>query len=402
VSTEAFLERIHPFTKNILIEAARANPVAKPLSRLPLLDWFAKVHAVQPQKDIVIVYHSHILHSSLELIKHLAYIAGPENTFVLEKPYSTLHQAFSKAAEGGVKTYQMKIDRSMSYEYSVKRNVDFFWREIQEYVRVNQTKEIIVISDGADVLLSPVIRELQDIKIIGIEQTQRGLSRLQKANLFFPVVSIAQTKSKKNYESPFIAAAALAKIDAASLLNRTYRYGIVGAGSIGKEIIRGLNLHGITPLVYDPIKTSSLDDFQAQSLEYLVQNSDIIIGTTGTDSLRGMYIERIKGKKIFISTSSSNVEFDYLFDLAKTYANSFEDIRLRISSTFSAIVLNGGYPINFDREVEWESFNDIQLTRALIYASVYEAINRKSTKAKIKCLHNALEKEVTNKWLLLR
>lgn len=402
VSSEKFLDHVSKNTINALLEAARSNPVAKPLSKLPLIDWFAMTHNIKPQKNLIIVYHSHIVLSSQEFIKHLAYIAGPENTFVLEKPYSTIPEAFSKLAEGGIRTYQLKIDSNMSYEYSIKRNVDYFWREIQEHVHAHKVKKIIVISDGADVLLSPVIKELSNIDIIGVEQTERGNRRLANSKQYFPIISIANIKAKKKYESPIIAAAALAKIESEWLLNSNFSYGVVGAGSIGREVIRLLNDHGIAPLVYDPISVYPSDYLNTFTLENLVQKSDIIIGTTGTDCLRGMFIEKIKGKKTFISTSSSNIEFDYLFDLAKTYANRFEDVTLQISKLFTAIILNGGYPINFDRSIEWEPLKDIQLTRALIYAAVYEALINNSTRTKLRTLQPKLETKIINKWLQIR
>ena len=402
VSSEAFLDTISVKAKTALLLAARTNPIAKPLSRLPLLDWFATKYPIEPQKDTVIIYHSHILSSSEDLLKYLAYIAGPDNTFVLEKPYSTLHESFSKLAEGGIRTYPLKIDSSMSYEYSIKRNVDHFWREVIEHVRGNAVKKIIVVSDGADVLLSPLLKELSDIEIVGVEQTQRGLDRLRKIDTFFPIVSIAASKAKKQYESPFIAGAALAKMQELWLLNPHFSYGVIGVGSIGREIIQGLNRLGIPPLIYDPLPTLLPTVSLAESLENLVIKSDIIIGTTGTDCLRGMFIERIKGKKTFISTSSSNIEFNYLFNLAKTYANKFEDVALQISDQFSAIILNGGYPINFDRIKEWESPENIQLTRTLMYAGVYDAFSNKLSGANVQSLRKDLDTEVLNQWLVMR
>lgn len=402
VSSDEFLEQTPAAVKGALVKAARYNPIPKPLTKLPLLDWFAKAFDVTPQKDTVIIYHSHIFDSTVDLIKHLAYLAGSDNTFVLEKPYSTIPHAFAEITSGGVRTYQLKVDANMSYEYSVKRNVDYVWREIVEHVRLNKIKNIIVVSDGADVLLSPVINELKGVKIVGVEQTERGFRRLSTANLSFPVISIAEAKAKKELEAPFIANASLDKMAALGLFQKKPRYGIIGAGSIGQEIIRGLKKYGINPLIYQRGEFDSALGKNAHSLEKLVQESDIIIGNTGTDCLRGMHLERLQGKKIFISTSSSNVEFAYLFDLAKTYANRFEDVSLQISKSFQATILNGGYPINFDRNYEWEGQNNIQLTRALIYAGVYEALLNKNGGAKLQSLQSELETSVVNKWLELR
>lgn len=111
-----------------------------------------------------------------------------------------------------------------------------------------------------------------------------------------------------------------------------------------------------------------------------------------------MYLQRLNGCKTFISVSSSNVEFAYLFNVAKSYANTFEDVTLAISDTFSARLLNGGYPINFDRKTEWEPREDIQLTRALLYAGVYEALTSNSPTNSVKPLRPSLERSIVECW----
>jgi hypothetical protein len=397
ISSDTFLQATLPTARKALIDAAKYNPVAKPLSNLPLLDWFARTYRIEPRSDVIIAYHGHILPSSYEFIKHLAYIAGPENTFILEKPYSTIPSAYRKVAESGGHTFQLHIDPHMPYDFSIKRGVDYFWHEITAHARATHIKKIVVVSDGADALLSPSIEELRGVEIVGVEQTMRGLRRLLEVNSGLPVISIANSHAKKHYESPFIADAMLRKMESCGLIDPHLRYGVIGGGNIGREIRRSLHSARIRPFVYDIVTKAPTR--QAQTLEKLVENSDVIIGTTGRDSLRGMHIQRLKGHKKFISASSSNLEFGYLFDLGRAYSNTFEDVLFSLTDACSAQIVNGGYPINFDRTIEWEAQTDIQLTRALLYAAVFEALTSRPLKHRVAPLAPELEAAVLDAWL---
>ena len=57
---------------------------------------------------------------------------------------------------------------------------------------------------------------------------------------------------------------------------------------------------------------------------------------------------------------------------------------VRWKGTGPFVVLNGGFPINFDREREWEDESEISLTRALVLLGVVQALclpARRPTKA---------------------
>lgn len=371
VYTKSQIDLLPDFVKGIVLSIGRKSEQPQPLSELPDLDSFVHTVDTQALPDQVIVFHSHLLESNYSLIKHLAAIVGYDNVFVLEKPYSTVDRIFKKITRLGVHTFPLKIEIEMPYDFSVRRNVEYVWDQVATHCAKKNIKRVTVVSDGADMLLSVPWSDLEGVFVGALEQTQNGIDKLRQSQKRLPpVVNIATSHLKKEYESPFIATAIMNKIKKLGLLKGDMRFGVVGGGSIGASIRKQLKEVGINCLIYD---TTNKESSNVISLEYLIHSSDVIIGTTGKDALRGLFTERIAGNKFFISASSSNREFQYLFDLTKTYPNFFQETILKITPTFSAQIFNGGYPINFDRQKEREPQADISLTRMLLFAGFLQA-----------------------------
>lgn len=127
----------------------------------------------------------------------------------------------------------------------------------------------------------------------------------------------------------------------------------------------------------------------------------MIIGATGTDALRGVPTERLNGHKIFISASSSDVELRYLLDLVGARAGDidpYQNVTAMINPRFAVTILNGGAPINFDRQKAVEDPRDMELTRMLMYAGAYEAVTGNSKESGIKELSEAITHAVFDLW----
>lgn len=387
--------------KDAVFKLAIVNHVPKPLSRLPVLDRFASRHSVPPCSQSMLMFHSHLLESSYDLIKHLASIFGCQNTFVLEKPYSTIPEVFRNIAQMGVNVDLVRVDEQMPYEFSIKRHAQYFWQRAALYARQRGLQRILVLSDGGDLLVSVPWTELHGIEVVAVEQTQRGINRITNLESALPpVVSVATCKAKKLHEASFIGDAIFRKMQSCGMLGKDDVFGLIGCGAIGQQIVRCLHQAGERVLVYDinghvlPEGTST-----ACSLEDLLREASVVLGTSGTDCLRGIDIQRITGHKTFVSASSSNVEFGYLFNLLYRYANRFEDVSGSLTDRFSVTIANGGYPINFDREREWEAPGDIQLTRTLLYAGVLQALTLGSkNNGKVIPLDPMVESEIIDLW----
>lgn len=106
------------------------------------------------------------------------------------------------------------------------------------------------------------------------------------------------------------------KVRSTGLLDRRApRVGIVGFGAIGRAVAVGLS-DNTAVSVYDYSSTvTRADDVwtHVSSLDSLLDVSDVC---TGTDCLRRVPLERVTGKKIFVSGSSSDTEFLSLLNIA--------------------------------------------------------------------------------------
>lgn len=389
--------------KTYLVELARNDAVPQPISKLPLLDWTAKHTTKSRLPDYVIVAHTHLLPNNIPLFRHLAHLVGFGRMYVLEKPYSTVPEAHNELIRSGVEVVPVKMEPTMPYAFSVQRSLEILWQKLVEEQKGHNFKHLLIVDDGGDVILSIPWEKLKNIKVTAVEQTQRGITRVLSSSLHTPpIVSVASSGIKKNVESIFIGASIVKKLDEINLLSKEQRIGILGMGSIGLTIRKSLLDLKISPLWYD---VQPSDEPAARtSIDSLINNSDIIIGTTGSDALKGIAFERIHGHKIFISASSADIEFASVLKLARTVpVTPFDTIHIQVHETLTIDVLNGGYPINFDRLKDATPSEDIVLTRCLMYIGIMQAIQLISSDVQtsdIYTLDPMAQKKVLEQWII--
>lgn len=363
--------------RKYITSLAREDLVPKSLSKLPLLDWVAS-HTTQNRiPDCAIIIHTHVLPTSVALFRHLAHLVGTKNIFLIDKSYSTIRESLNEVLQSGVEVLPVVAEKHVPFESSLEKGISLMWKRFIEKHKKVGFKKLIILDDGADVLLSVPWNELVDVEVAGVEQTQRGITRMNGSSMRTPpVVAAASSGIKKLIESPFIGAAVVEKLVHTGILSDSKRVGIVGAGSIGQAIMDELKKIDKEYIFYDISDSVTLknDARSRVSVDTLIENSDIIIGTTGTDFMRGVVLDRVFGEKIFVSASSSDVEFRTILQQCDVPENPFSDVYIKISDTLSVKVLNGGYPVNFDRKTEWEAAEDIVLTRCLLYIGVMQAL----------------------------
>lgn len=359
-----------------LSSVTRIDKTPKPTSELSLLDTVASHTTDMRLSNCAIIAHTHVLPSSISLFKHLAYLVGTENIFILDKPYSSVRESLNELIKSGVEIMPVIMESSVPYEFSLKKAIDQMWRRVIEEQKRKGFKKIIIIDDGGDIWLSIPWADLEGIQIAGVEQTQRGITRVQGSKAKFPpIVSVASSGIKKNIESDFIGSAIVKKLQDIGIFDNISSVGVIGTGSIGMAVIESLKKIGISALSYDNIthNTPSILDGSRNSIDSLISDSELIIGTTGEDSVRGVVLDRVTGTKIFASASSSDVEFNSLLKLVPYLNNKFQTVSIPVHKDLTIKVLNEGFPINFDRKKEWESADDIVLTRCLLYIGIMQA-----------------------------
>ena len=362
--------------RNHLIELSRADHVPQPISTLPLLDWVASHTTRTRLPDCAIVVHTHLLPNSFPFFRHLSHLVAPGRIYILEKPYSTIRSVFDDLVRSGYDVTKVHMEAGMPYEFATQKSVEVLWRKIVESQKKNGFKKLLIVDDGGDLWLSIPWKELEGVEIVGVEQTQRGITRIEGSNVKTPpIISVASSGIKKLVESEFIGISVVKKLNELGAISASTQIGILGVGSIGAAVQRALAAVGRTALVYDPTyhTNSAAPENSISSIDVLLNKCDLIIGTVGTDSIVGTALERVSGSKVLASASSADVEFGSLLKLAEPSTDIFGTQIVKVHEDLDLQILNGGYPINFDRIKDSTPDEDIVLTRCLLYIGAMQA-----------------------------
>jgi hypothetical protein len=206
--------------------------------------------------------------------------------------------------------------------------------------------------------------------------------------LKFPIINVARSWAKLKYESPIISDCALKKI-VKCLHERTWKQVlIVGGGSIGLAIREKLK-HETQVDIFDTISERS----SIPSLKENLSSYDLIIGCTGSTSISHTLHDLLKEDCILSSVSSSDREFDahYLRKKAVPYENCHYNL-----SVDGKLLLNSGFPINFDGGMHSVPPKYIQLTRALLVAAIFQSMSLSSYPSRIIDLCQNYQRQLVN------
>ena len=390
-----------------LIRLSRNDRTPKPLTELPLLDRFVHLHDLPLKEDVLIIAHTHVLTSSYALFRHLAAVVGYQNIFIMDKPYSTIPAVADRVVEMGAELIRVTMKRGLAYEFSVQDSIRVLWDRVLAHTKRVRISKIVIIDDGADILSNIPWQELAGIEVVGVEQTTRGVNRIREGYATYPaVVNVAGSAVKKEIESDFIARAIVDELMTVLGDARGNRVGVVGMGNIGKRIIAECESVGISVKHYDFSKFNSMSPSRngnTSSISEIIEKNDIIVGATGRDFLRGVVLDKSSGEKHLLSASSADVEFYSMLNRAGFPSDAFETIVFRPHADLAFHIHNGGFPVNFNRVREVESADDMQLTRALLFAGIVEAmhITRKENKPILYRLDTGFQREIVNIWIAL-
>lgn len=387
-----------------LVELSKNDLVPKPLTHLPLLDMFAHTANIPLKEDVLVIAHTHILESTYPLFRHLAAIVGSQHVFVLEKPYSTIPATADKVIEAGIDVTRVPLKNGLAYEFSVGDSVKILWGKVLAQTKKAAISKIIILDDGAEVLSTIPWNDLVDIDVVGVEQTTRGITRLNEGYGIYPsVINVAGSALKKEIESGFIAEAITQEILHQQPRTSGKRIGVVGTGNIGKRIITAFHHADVPVTYYDMSRFNSMGSSRRgglTSLSEVVEKNDVIIGATGKDFLRGVVLDKAHGEKWLFSASSADIEFYSLLNRAGFPSHAFGTVRFSPHPQATLCIANGGYPINFNRTRELECAEDMQLTRTLLYAGFVQALALPKQKtACIVKLDTVFQREILNTWI---
>lgn len=336
---------------------------------MPLLD---KVMDIFPHTNLsgyTLITCHHVLKSNIPVLQKL-FSRGltPQNTFVLGKPYSTDSDALEQYRKLGVHISPASI------AFDSTQRFDSYFNEIgktflQDAIHNAPTDKKLLVWDDGGILLKPLAEENTGREIRAVEHTSGGYNALQNTNLSFPVVNMARSGTKLELESPYIVEDILRKFF--DYLQRhpeknPRKILVVGGGAIGSNFKKSLSAHGYDVTVFDTVADKS----DHEHLEKIVGDFDAIIGATGSEILSADKINLLKHNAVAFSASSSDREFDALGwrHLSNISVAGHSDIEVA-----GRVLLNNGFPLNFNGSADSIPPHAIQLTRALSLASMFLA-----------------------------
>lgn len=341
-----------------------------------------------------------------------------ENIEILGKPYSSNPKVAERLASIG---FHAEIPEgtwlrgyySKFFTTAVARKIRVF-----ENVTLNSPTDIqIVLDDGGFCLAQMAKRIRKNPVVVGIEQTTSGLTQIGRGKFAFPVISVATSCAKQLIEPAIVLRAVENKLAKRLKGFRSQKHvGVIGLGSIGSRIARGFLEKGAQLFVYDKnldvmrrFLSGNKTAIPCGNASSVVENAEMIFGCAGFETLpRGCWTKLGTGQKILVSCSSGDIEFQALLrygrgkpqDPADPFSPvdfQFKDLALRI--------LEGGFPITFDRVPISAPLAEMQMTRALLLGAVIQAVvcadKRRSRNGRLEMLHPVIQKFVVNQWVKL-
>lgn len=316
-------------------------------------------------QNVAIMGAQHIMESTLLMFRNfIANGLDPKKVFLIGKCYSTSRSVYKDFHKEGIHVCPSSFlfDSHESYDHLYKQNIEKFVTSSFENLSKANIKKLIVLDDGGYLIDAMNSLNTNGLEIVSIEQTSAGINHLKKTAVDFPIFNVARSKAKLELETPFIVDSSLQRLWKHVDPETINSVLVLGCGSIGKEVAKKLNHYDIN--AYDPLYHPE------ESLPSLLRKSDLIIGCSGTTSLKSSNYNYLKEGAYLASFSSSDREFDapYFRRLSPPSNNCLLNFKFGATR-----LIQGGFPINF-----WGSRNNIpfikiQLTLSLLTSAIYEA-----------------------------
>jgi D-isomer specific 2-hydroxyacid dehydrogenase, NAD binding domain len=367
------LTRVSVHREIVLFEAERVRPILA--LRRPVGDTLDSTALVALQ---------HLLPSVADLFRRFVDAGFKANSiFLVGKPYSTIQRTTLDLAQHGVSVFAEPISTSFkvgAYSAYFREQIKVFWRRVREQLP-SRIRRIIVLDEGGWLRREMPEDLVDEYEIVTVEHTTYGLFGRPDGSMDYPVVLMAASAAKTRFESRVIADAIVERLRESVPDLESRRVGLVGLGNLGRAVAHQLKRMGIGSINgYDIVADVARElEFveRLHGVSELFSRCDVVLGCTGRDVVEpGTSMRRLPGVRWLASGSSGDVEFLRVArQLAKRSTlrqDPFAHARGTVNES-DVVLLNGGFPLNFDRQREREHPVRIQLTRELTYASVLQA-----------------------------
>jgi S-adenosylhomocysteine hydrolase len=312
---------------------------------LPAIEYSENLFPKDHLKNAYLIACHHILPSAHMMIRSMINVGLDENNIALiGKCYSSDEKTMENMIREGIFVCRSSIefDSDKSFDQQFRESITSFLQSQIQRMQPAKDAKIIILDDGGALIAAAQYLAKDYTNICGVEYTSSGYRRLAAMVLNFPVIDVAQSRSKLEFESPLIAKAIAdnleAKLNISSMSSKDIL--VVGSGAIGKAVHKMLknDCSQHNTKAYDSTKELS----EIEHLDF--SNFDIIIGATGNRIMSHHYYDSLREGATLVSVSSSDREFDGVKfrQLSGKKWNIHDDVYYN-----GLYLLNCGFPVNF-------------------------------------------------------
>lgn len=349
-------------------------------------------------EKVAIIGVQHIMESILELFRSLKYCGlKPENTFLLGKCYSTSKSIYKNFLDEGfnVLADSTSFNSHQSFDFAHKKNIKKLLKFTLAQIELGDIEKLVVLDDGGELISLLNDLDIDKSKIFCVEQTSSGFNKVKDLDLNIPVINVARSTAKLNYETPFIIESALKRLNFHIPMDqiREANILILGHGSIGKHLEQYLDN------AFDgkaKVKTFDSRFQHKHHLPNLLKDAEIILGTSGEISLPYSFYRYLEKENVFLASISSS---DREFEAWKVRKQSPKTTNAWKNCKYSNITLiQSGFPINFWGDPNNMDLNYIQITLSLLQGAILQGITDKNSSNILHQLDSNFQKGVINEF----
>jgi hypothetical protein len=346
-------------------------PSSSTCSTFPLLDEAVNAFGLmkeQPFVGVGLVISQHLLPSIVPLFEWLFRLGmEPTKLAVLGKCYSSNDEIVSWLRKRKAHVFIAPEEWPGEYSRSLEKTSRKLWAQVQKWESVSS----VIVTDHGGFLRTTIPDDLTK-QIVCVEHTTQGIFRVQSNR--HPCIDMARSMPKKELESPVIGMQVVSALEERIKTLASVPIGVIGCGTIGREVCRalaakGCNVAAVDPSV-DPRDIQSVGAKPYSSPQSLIHDSTLILGCTGRD-ISSLFIA-VQGEKILASCSSGDIEFSTLLKSHRTFLRRIEEDFEVETSRYLLRFIDNGFPVNFT----WAKNNTdpgISVTRALTLFSLVQA-----------------------------
>ena len=377
-------------TRSTLRAYSSTKPIkSRPIPRLKIIDEMVELanqHKLPSLSDIAFIGAQHKLETTASLFEAIIKLgAKPENMFFTGKCYSTSMQAEEAIKGLGVRVFaDPKPERPGEYTEACCKVVNYMWEIFNAHLENNlNIKKIIILDDGGRFLETLRFRTMFYYPTVVIEQTRGGLySKAMIDNELIPIITVAQSATKKHIEPQLIATTMLEKLTKFTQdLDITNGFcGVIGNGCIGSAIANYLASKGHIVLIYDQSFINKTNEriVKANGIMEIFEKCSFIFGCTGQDITAGLKLQDVINKdQVWISGSSEDQEFkNFLLANKNSYyfqSNIHGNVICNLKDGKKITIKQWGFPFNFDGTSNSDPTDDFELTRCCLLGGVIQA-----------------------------